>query len=259
MKRNLPLFYAIAVCLLLSTGCYGRKLVNVPNNVDNNKVQIEKLRQNQEEILRFMRDFESRLESTEVLLRELRADTGSQFAELRDGIQVIEGKADDSAYHFTRLAEKVDEVKYSAPEQADTVRVAGEGDSTVVAFDDAKKAYREAYLDVNAGNYELALMGFGEFLKNFPESELADNAQYWIGECYYATERYDEAFAAFRGVLENYPEGDKVPSALLKAAYCSLALGREEEGVGFLNELISRFPLSEEAQLAEERLEGLSR
>jgi tol-pal system protein YbgF len=250
----------MAACLLLLTGCYGRKLVNVPNNVDNNKVQIDKLRQNQDEILRLLKDFESRLGSTEVLLRELRADTGSQFAELKDGIQVIEGKADDSAYHFTRLSEKVDEVKYSSPDYADTLLSAVEGDSTaVVAFDEAKKAYREAYLDVNAGNYELALMGFGEFLKSFPESELADNAQYWIGECFYATERYDEAFAAFRGVLENYPEGDKVPSALLKVAYCSLALGREEEGIGFLNELVSSFPLSEEAQLAEERLEALSR
>ncbi|KPJ60510.1 MAG: hypothetical protein AMJ46_05725 [Latescibacteria bacterium DG_63] len=259
MKRNLPFFYVIVACLPLLTGCYGKRLVNVPNTVDNNRVQIEQLRKNQDEMLRLMKDFESRLENTEVMLRELRADTGSQFAELRNGIQIIEGKADDSAYHFTRLEEKVDEVKYSSPEYVDTLHTGGEGDSTGVAFEDAKKAYREAYLDVNAGNYELARMGFEEFLKNFPDSELSDNAQYWIGECFYATERYEEAFEAFRKVLKNYPEADKVPSALLKVAYCSLALGREEEGADFLNQLISDFPLSEEAQLAEERLESLSR
>jgi tol-pal system protein YbgF len=192
-------------------------------------------------------------------LRELRADTGSQFAELKDGILVIQGKTDDSADRFSRLAEKVDEVRFSSPEGVDTLQTPSEGDSTKVHFDDARQAYREAYLDINAGNYELAMMGFEEFLRNFPDSELSDNAQYWIGECFYATERYDEAFVAFRKVLDDYPEGDKVPSALLKAAYCLLALDREEEGKGFLNELISSYPLSEEAQLAEERLQDLSR
>ncbi|UCF77957.1 MAG: tol-pal system protein YbgF [Candidatus Eiseniibacteriota bacterium] len=259
MIRSLTLLYAFVACLLLLTGCYGRKLVNVPNTVDQNRAQIEQLRQNQDEILRLLREFDERLERTDTLVRELRADAGSQFAELREGIQVIEGKADDSEYRFSKLSEKVDEVKYSSAARADTLQAGTGSDSTAMTFDDARKAYRDAYMDVNAGNYDLAMMGFEEFLRNFPDSELSDNAQYWIGECFYATGRYEEAHGAFTKVLEDYPEGDKVPSALLKAAYCSLALGREEEGVGFLNELISRFPLSEEASLAQERLEGLYR
>jgi len=257
MRRNLPFFYVVVAFLLFSTGCYGRKFVNVPNTVDQNRAQIEELRRNQDETLRLLRELEARLETNTTLLREFRADTGSLFEELGTKIQIVEGKTDESAYRFTRLSEKVDEVRFSSAGPADTLQAVG--DTTVVAFDEARKAYRNAYLDVNAGDYELAMMGFEEFLRNFPDSELSDNAQYWIGECFYATERYDDAYDAFKKVLDVYPEGDKVPSALLKTAYCSIAVGREEEAREFLNELISSFPLSEEAQLAEEKLETLSR
>jgi len=241
---------------LILSGCYGRKLVNVPNTVDQTKAVVAELRRNQEETLRLVRELEARLDENTEFLRQLRADTGSQFEELTQRVEVLGGKVDENAERFTRLSEKVDEVRYSPKTQADTLGAAG--DTLAIGYSEAAKAYRDAYLDITAGNYELARMGFEEFLKNYPESELADNAQYWIGESYYAKDQYKEAYAAFKKVLDNYPKGDKIPSALLKAAYCSFSLGREQEGRKYLEELIAKYPLSEEARLAQEKIKSLS-
>ncbi|MFH0778073.1 MAG: tol-pal system protein YbgF [Candidatus Eisenbacteria bacterium] len=256
MKRNLLVLYAVVALLPLASGCYGRKLVNVPNTVDQTRIDVEELRRQQEETMRMVRQLEARLDENTVFLRQLRADTGSLFADLMERLQTIEGRTEESVYRFGRLSEKVDEMRFSPKAAPDALGTAP--DTAVVSFSDAQKAYRDAYLDLNAGNYDLAQMGFEEFLRNFPDSELSDNAQYWIGECHYAKEQYQEAAAAFKKVLDTYPDGDKIPSALLKLSYCSLALGDNDQARVYLTQIVERFPLSEEARLAEEKLHSLS-
>jgi tol-pal system protein YbgF len=261
MKRVLPLSCAVLAIVLMLTGCYGRKLVNVPNTVDQTRAEVQELRRSQEETNRLVRELQARIEENGGFLRELKADTGSLFEELMQRIQVLDGKTDDTAYRFERLSEKVDEVRYPAQgiSQGAPDSLAAGGDSVSIGFADARKAYTNAYTDMTAGNYDLALMGFEEFLRNYPDSELSDNAQYWVGECYYAREQYQPAYDAFKRVLDVYPKGDKIPSALLKAGYCALALGKNKEGRAFLEELVEKFPLSVEARLAEEKLGAVSR
>jgi len=261
MRRVLTLSCVTLAVALTLAGCYGRKLVNVPNTVDQTQAEIRALRKGQEDTNRLLRELQARTDENGAFLRELKADTGSLFDELLQRIQVLEGKTDDTAYRFERLSEKVDDVRYTTPGPP---RVAGDslaagGDSVAVGFADARKAYTNAYTDMTTGNYDLALMGFEEFLRNYPDSELSDNAQYWIGECHYAREEYQPAYDAFKRVLDVYPEGDKIPSALLKTGYCALALGKNKEGRAFLEELVAKYPLSDEARLAEEKLGTLSR
>ena len=117
-----------------------------------------------------------------------------------------------------------------------------------------KPLYDAAYQDLTRGNHELALMGFHDLLQQYPTSELADNSQYWIGESYYSKADYKQALEEFRKVPANYPAGDKVPAALLKIGYCLQNLGRNDEARDALQELIRRFPSSEEARLARAKL-----
>ena len=88
----------------------------------------------------------------------------------------------------------------------------------------------------------------------FPSSSLADNAVYWMGECYAAQQRWDEAIAQYRLLRERYPDGDKVKSALLKEGMTLLEIGRQSEGETVLRELLKAFPRSEEARVAREQL-----
>lgn len=119
---------------------------------------------------------------------------------------------------------------------------------------DPKTLYDKSYLDITRGNYDLAVAGFREFLKKHPASGLADNAQYWIGEAFYAREKYAEALSEFQKVVSGYPKQDKVPAAMFKSGMCHAKLGDRAGAVEEWKSLVSKHPRSNEAALAQERL-----
>jgi tol-pal system protein YbgF len=107
------------------------------------------------------------------------------------------------------------------------------------------------------GRFEEGIEGFRKFLDKYPKSELADNAQYWIGECYMALKKYDQAIAAYEDVKKRYPEGNKVPDAMLKQAMAFLEKGDETSTRILLKRIVIAFPESDQAKVAEQRLETL--
>jgi len=117
--------------------------------------------------------------------------------------------------------------------------------------------YRAAYEDYMRGNYELALQGFQEYVKRYPDTDLTDNALYWTGECYDALDRPDDALAAFSAVLEKYPSSDKAAAAQLKKGLVLLKKGDRGQGVINLQYVVYEHPGTKEADLAREKLGSL--
>ena len=123
---------------------------------------------------------------------------------------------------------------------------------------DPESAYNAAYADLSAGRYDLARQAFGEYLKHYPDTERSDNAQYWVGECLYATGDFDGSIAEYAKVSERYPKGDKVAAALLKTGYAHARMNRPEEAKKSFRQVVLRYPKSDEARLAKERLAAKS-
>jgi tol-pal system protein YbgF len=131
--------------------------------------------------------------------------------------------------------------------------------------------YQAAYIDFSKGSYSLAIAGFREFLRRYPDQELAGSAQYWIGEAYLslargfsdsaqsdkATESLEQAVQEFKKVLANYPRADKVPTALYKEALALIDLKQPAQAQARLQYLVDNFPRAEETALARERLAAL--
>ena len=131
--------------------------------------------------------------------------------------------------------------------------------------------YQAAYIDFSKGSYALAMAGFREFLRRYPEHPLAGNAQYWIGEGYYSQARVaanagqadrvapelEQAVQEFRKVLANYPRSEKAPTALYKEALALLELKQPAIAQQRLEYLVANFPQAEETPLARERLATL--
>ncbi len=120
-----------------------------------------------------------------------------------------------------------------------------------------KNTYYIAYSDYLKKNYDLAIEGFFQFLKQFPNNNLADNSLYWIGECYYSQKKYPDAVRVFAKLIADYPDGDKIPASILKKGYSLIEMGKQDEGVLALKELNSNYPLSEEASLAQQRIKDI--
>lgn len=114
--------------------------------------------------------------------------------------------------------------------------------------------YRRALEALRGGRHVEAMAGFREFLKQSPNHDNADNAQYWLGECYYDQKDYPMALREFRRVVEKYAQGNKVADALLKVGFSHLALGSAEVGRQTLEQVVRSYPQSEAAVLANARL-----
>jgi tol-pal system protein YbgF len=122
--------------------------------------------------------------------------------------------------------------------------------------DAANNDYRAAVELVKAGKIDDAVAALRTFLKTYPRNDYADNAQYWLGEAYYAQKDYQHALVEFRATIETYPRGNKVPDALLKVGYCYQALGQTEKARAVLEQVVNLYPKTEPAALAAKRLES---
>jgi len=117
--------------------------------------------------------------------------------------------------------------------------------------------YRRGYADYTRGNYALALQELSEFVERYPDSGMADDAAYLIGEVHFTQQQYPDALAAFDAVLQKYPGGDRAASAYLKKGLTLLELNRTADAVVQLQHVINTYPQSEEARVARDRLRAL--
>jgi len=115
--------------------------------------------------------------------------------------------------------------------------------------------YQTAKQAFDEGDFEAARKGFSEIIKQFPESEQVDNAQFWIGETYYREKWYEKAILEYQKVIENYPKGNKVPASLLKQGFAFFNIGDKANSRLILQELVEKHPSSHEAKIASEKLQ----
>lgn len=119
---------------------------------------------------------------------------------------------------------------------------------------ESEAAYREAFALLKAGQYDQSIAAFNAFLQTYPNSQYADNAQYWLGEAYYVMRQFEPAIEQYQKLVSGYPDSKKQSHAMLKIAYAYHELGLSDEATQVLADLRNRFPGSAAARLAEERL-----
>ena len=115
-------------------------------------------------------------------------------------------------------------------------------------------AYQQAFNVLKEGHYEESVKALGDFLKRYPNSEYASNAQYWIGEANYVMRRFPDAIKEFNKVIDKFPDSSKTPDAMLKLGYTYYEVEDWAHANEVLNELVKRFPDTTAAQLAQNRL-----
>jgi tol-pal system protein YbgF len=122
---------------------------------------------------------------------------------------------------------------------------------------DEKAAYDQAFQALKELRYADAAEDFQSFLDQYPNSDFADNAQYWLGESYYVTRNYDIALTAFQTLLDQYPESPKSPDALLKVGYTHYELEQWDSARAALTQVQENYPDTTLSRLAENRLRSM--
>jgi tol-pal system protein YbgF len=126
-----------------------------------------------------------------------------------------------------------------------------------VAGESAELAYGRGFDALKAANYPVAIAGMKDFLTRYPDHDLADNAQYWLGETYYVTRDYENAIPAFDTVGRRWPDSPKAADALLKLGFSQFELKRFPQARQTLTEVGRRHPGTDSARMAQERLKRI--
>ncbi len=125
------------------------------------------------------------------------------------------------------------------------------------ASSEAKHVYERNMQKFKGGDLNGAQHGFSQFLVQYGTSDLAPNAQYWLGECYYGKKEYKRAIDAFERVELDFPTSDKVPAAILKRGFAYLALNDRKRASTLLRQVVDTYPKSQEASKALDKLAQL--
>jgi tol-pal system protein YbgF len=185
-----------------------------------------------------------------------------QGAELQGRIETLEHDNENSVSRQRDLYADLDERLQALEESVTTAGSAtatssGAGNLPVPGGSD-RDNYQAALEMIKEQHYDDAEVAFKQFLVSFPDSQMADNAQYWLAESYYVTGRFDQALKAFTLVVNDYPRSRKVPDALLKMGFCSYELKRWDDARTSLGRVQADFADTTAARLAEQRLQRMT-
>jgi tol-pal system protein YbgF len=232
----------LAVIFFTRCGPY-REYVRRGEVLDSISVRLERIERKQasqdEEIARF------------------RADALTGIEKLDDHIAELDAELVDISERLERIGRRTgawrgELITESAPSAESAVSPV----DTTIAGIDADRLYNTAYLDFTKGDYQVAITGFRRFIQLFPSSDMADNAQYWVGECFYSLNQLDSAELELQRVISQYPEGNKIPAAMYKLGLIYQLQGKGGAAERQFRAVIEKYPNTPEAKLAEERLKS---
>lgn len=237
MRPN-DVFFAVALCLTIS-GCANTDVIM--------KKQME-MDARLEQLIQGNTAANARLAELANEVVELRKQVKTDSAaidELKPAVKEMKSSLE------TAQAKKDTEIPAEAVSRIEVVNKdpsPGDKDSG------AQNAYVKAFGKFSSNDYPGAIEAFESFIKNYPRSEYAGNAQYWIGECHYSRRDFHRALDAFNKVLAKYPKGNKVTDAMLKVGYSYISMNEPAKAKSALQSLIDKYPNSQAAIRARDRL-----
>ena len=213
----------------------------------------------------------TRLDAQQDATRRGFADTKVQTDQIGNDLRVVRERVDETNVRITSLSQEIDALRLAMPAPgAAPAPPLGEGapGGTGAATPPAappsaiglnpQRLYDQAWADYAAGQWNLAIEGFQTYIKTFPKSDLADDAQFYIGETYYQDSKFNEAVAAYNELIANYPTSNQLPSAYYKRGLCYDRLGQTDRARESFEYVIKTYPDSDAGRLARQSLDRLA-
>jgi tol-pal system protein YbgF len=234
------------------------------------------------------KDLESRLQS----INSSQADVGVEVDQLKRAIVEISGRVEENEHiikgaverdlserdamkaTLTQLFEKVTTLELivqrqqehlelepmaAAKDQEPEKEATDQQSAEVVEKPKSKELelYDNSLTSFKEEEFQQAMDGFHQFLREYPKSDRADNAQFWIGECFMVQKEYEKAILEYQKVIKNYPRGNKVPIAMLRQAGAFMEIKEETSYKLLLKKIVKKYPDSDEAKIAKAKLKKI--
>jgi tol-pal system protein YbgF len=218
----------------------------------------------QDPVVQRMTELDSRLLRIErVLANQSLLDLSQRIEASQNEVRALRGQLEELQHNVNRTQDQLREQYADVDRRVAALEGGGGGGlasprgaagSLPIPQGDDRANYQAAFDLLKDGKYPEATTAFRQFIATFPNSELSDNAWYWLGESHYVTRQYGEALKSFRTVIDKYPASRKLPDALLKIGYCNYELKNWAEARAALNQVVQQYGDTTAARLASQRI-----
>jgi tol-pal system protein YbgF len=190
-------------------------------------------------------------------LQKQQTDTGAHVDQISGQIQALNDTLDELKARLAKVSKQLEDMQ--AAQQNVTAQ---QSQQTQQQQQQAQAPppdvlYNNALRDYNAAKNDLAAQEFADYVKYYPNTDLAGNAYFYLADLEFRQGNYQQAVKDYDQVLQNFPTGNKAPAAQLKKGFALLELGQKDSGIAELRRLIQRYPRSNEALQARDRLRKL--
>ena len=219
----------------------------------------------------------SRLDEQAAADRRAFADHKLLVDNLSGDVRVVREKVDETNVRLASLTQDVEGLRRlipppgmlpapggetdpaAAPDGSSATPPGPQPDGPVAVGMSPRQLYEQAYADYAGGQWSIAINGFEMYLKTFPKSEMADDAQYYIGESYASASNHKDAVVAYQKVIDDHANGDMVPEAWYKLGISYDRLGQPDRARAAFEQVVKQFPESQAGGLARQALERVNR
>ena len=266
MTRYVGLLALIFVLCFISTPAWSvsKEMVQLQASVDDLKAQMTQMKQSFDERMGIMKNLMdqntdtmnkvgSAVNSLQGLIQKQQGDSATHGDQLSGQIQALNDSIDELKARLAKVSKQLEDMQSAqqslAAQQAQQAQQAAAPPPDVL--------YNNALRDFNAAKNDLAVQEFRDYIKYYPNTDLAGNAYYYVADIEYRQGNYQQAAKDYDEVLQNFPSGNKAAAAQLKKGFALIELGQKDDGVSELRHVIQRYPRSPEATQAQDRLRKL--
>ena len=190
-------------------------------------------------------------------LQKQQGDSAAHVDQLAGQIQSLNDSLDELKARLAKVSKQLEDMQSSQQTLAAQQAAQAQQAAAAAAAPPPDVLYNNALRDYNGNKNDLATQEFSDYIKFYPNTDLAGNCYFYLGEVQFRQGNYQQAAQSYDQVLQNFPTGTKAASAQLKKGYSLIELGKQEDGVVELRRVIQRYPKSNEALQARERLKKL--
>jgi tol-pal system protein YbgF len=194
------------------------------------------------------------LTALQTTLAKQQNDSGTHTEQLSGQIQALNDTMDELKVRLAKVTKQLEDMQATQQSLAASQATAQAQQQAQASAPPPDVLYNNALRDYNGDKNEIALQEFSDYIKFYPNTDLAGNCYFYLGEIQFKQANYQAAAQSYDQVLQNFPSGNKAASAQLKKGFALLELGKQDEGVSELRHLIQRYPHSPEALQARDRL-----
>jgi tol-pal system protein YbgF len=195
--------------------------------------------------------------SLQATIQKQQGDSASRVDQLSGQMQALNDTLDELKVRLAKVSKQLEDMQSAQQSLAAQQQAASEQVKAQAQAPPPDVLYANALRDYNGGNNDLASQEFSDYIKFYPNTDLAGNAYFYLAELQFRAGNYKGAVTNYDQVLQNFPSGSKAASAQLKKGFALIELGQKDDGVQELRHLIQRYPKTTEAIQARDRLKKL--